>query len=48
MLYKKMDKGVVFAGCVAKRKCKSNRVNYLYFTIFARLTESPEPEWKRG
>jgi len=24
------------------------RVNYLYFTIFARLTESPEPEWKKG
>ena len=24
------------------------RVNYLYFTIFARLTESPEPEREKG
>lgn len=38
----------VFAGCILMRKCKSKRVNYLYFTIFARLTELPESEWKNG
>lgn len=62
ILYKKIDKKVAFAGCIAKRKSKSlpdfikinycgqagKRVNYLYFTIFARLTELPEPEWKKG
>ena len=42
-----MDKKFAFAGCIVMRKSKSKRVNYLYFTIFARLTESPEPEWKK-
>ncbi len=42
-----MDKKFAFAGCIVKRKSKSKRVNYLYFTIFARLIQSLEPEKKK-